>query len=335
MDPQDGSPVDARLSADTKAFLQEVARCKEEEELDTVDSKLGRDFANIPIRARPLESNIATGHRHPADNGVQEIEVPLASDAEFFQILKKELSSLEELQEVEQKRLTQQIARTGQDVAGLANHSTDRSKVELYAWRRIFRLYLDSEIFFSTSEQDTGARDSASAQKNLQKFTVALGQLQKEAKLRRKGLQTLDNFMQINFELLRNIKFQDINRMALTKILKKFDKRTALHAQLVWPQFMAEAPFLASDMAKAVCYTVSQDLLAVIPQLDDYLCPICFSVSFKPIRLRCQHVFCIRCLVVMQRDNQKRCPMCRDESVMTASSRKYPFVSCKLKVSMC
>lgn len=73
-------------------------------------------------------------------------------------------------------------------------------------------------------------------------------------------------------------------------------------------------------MAKAVCYKVSQELLAIIPQLNDYLCPVCFNLAFKPIRLRCGHIFCIRCLVVMQRARDELCPLCRGSVVMQADS---------------
>jgi len=60
--------------------------------------------------------------------------------------------------------------------------------------------------------------------------------------------------------------------------------------------------------------------MSVVPQLNDYLCPVCFSISFKPIRLRCQHVFCIRCLVVMQRAKEDHCPLCRGAVIMQADS---------------
>lgn len=262
-----------------------------------------------------------------SDEHVETIEIPLASDGEFFQILNKELSNLETLQKRERSRLTQQISKVGQEVSRLANKTTDKSKGDLYAWREIFRLYIESEIFFSTNELDHGARDAATAQKNLEKFSMAVGRQRSQLKLGRSGRQALEQFMLINIDLVRNLKFQDINRTAMNKILKKFDKRTALHAQLAWPRIMADAPYMAETMAKAVCFEVSEELLTVVPQLDDYLCPICTSISFKPIRLPCGHVFCIRCMILMQRSKQDRCPMCRDGNVMVASSCKSTRLS--------
>ncbi|KAL8810124.1 MAG: hypothetical protein Q9223_003789 [Gallowayella weberi] len=73
-------------------------------------------------------------------------------------------------------------------------------------------------------------------------------------------------------------------------------------------------------MAKFMCSQLSNEILAIVPQLNDYLCPVCFNVSYKPIRLMCGHVFCIRCMVVMQRSRQTHCPLCRGDVVMQADS---------------
>lgn len=73
-------------------------------------------------------------------------------------------------------------------------------------------------------------------------------------------------------------------------------------------------------MAKAVCFEISEKVLAVVPQLSDYLCPVCFNISYKPIRLRCGHVFCIRCMIIMQRAKSDHCPLCRGTVVMQADS---------------
>ena len=62
--------------------------------------------------------------------------------------------------------------------------------------------------------------------------------------------------------------------------------------------------------------------MAVVPQLNDYLCPVCFSVAYRPVRLDCQHVFCIRCVVKIQRRNEKQCPLCRADVVMRATAGK-------------
>lgn len=336
IDPEDGSPVDACLSPDTHEYLQGLARsqrlgkievspdfktgqCTQEEvKLDHSDSD---SFAYLNSQAKVKEADAEGNHF-----GFEIVEIPLASDSEFFQILKRELSSLEELQEQEQKRLSQQVIRLGQDLAKVAKSSSDKSKSEVYAWREVFRLYVESQIFFSTGERETGARGVLVAENRLKTFNDTVLKDKRSIKFNKTGRAALERFMRINFNLLQNLKFQDINRLALTKIMKKFDKHTALRAQTTFPQHIAYEPYLAQTMAKAVSFQISEEILNIIPQLSDYLCPICFSISFKPIRLRCGHVFCIRCLITMQRARQDHCPMCRGNVVMEASSgMQYPL----------
>lgn len=48
---------------------------------------------------------------------------------------------------------------------------------------------------------------------------------------------------------------------------------------------------------------------------------ICTSIAFKPIRLGCGHLFCVRCLVKMQKSGKKEhehCPLCRAPTVFKA-----------------
>lgn len=58
---------------------------------------------------------------------------------------------------------------------------------------------------------------------------------------------------------------------------------------------------------------------SILPSLDDYACLICTSIAFKPIRLACGHLFCVRCLVKMQRAGKGECPLCRSQVVLLAN----------------
>lgn len=155
-------------------------------------------------------------------------------------------------------------------------------------------------------------------------------------------------FLNINTTLLQSLLFQEMNFIAIQKILKKFDKRTSLsYASVYWlslpfsysassvfPEFMSSDPFFADSLARAVCSVMSENLLSVLPQLDDFLCPVCASITFRPgkshfvardltsclVRLACSHVFCIRCLVVLQRQKKSQCPICRRDVVLQADS---------------
>lgn len=84
---------------------------------------------------------------------------------------------------------------------------------------------------------------------------------------------------------------------------------------------------MTETMAKAVCAGVSNEIIRIVPQLDDYLCPVCFTISYKPVRLKCNHVFCIRCMIEMQNANSKHCPLCRGDVVMDADACKWTPIS--------
>lgn len=271
------------------------------------DDELDRSFTNEPVDLH---------------EEYQTVEIPLHSDSEFFQILRREMLALANLQEREQNDLSQQVTQLGQDLGTITRPCSTRSKKTVYAWRDILRLYTEFEVFFSTGETSTEQGNVERAQQQLQKFQETLAQDRGISKLGKESQVMLAKFMRINFLLLQNLKFQDINRTALVKILKKFDKQTALRARSSLPEILPE-PFLSQKIAKAVCYTISEEILSIVPQISDYLCPICFSIAFKPVRLRCQHVFCIRCLITMQRARQDRCPLCRRGVVMEACSGTY------------
>ncbi|KAK2750918.1 hypothetical protein FQN55_001490 [Onygenales sp. PD_40] len=327
LDPNDGSPVDAFVSPETLEILQRLNQSlpslpptsnnASQPELDALNAfrSLSPSEDTSP-ETSPVEDVFPLAGENAESHTV---EIPLSSDSEFFRILREELSSLDKLQEKEQAELNLKVKDLRQDIVRVATPSLRRSQSALYAWREIFRLYIDLQVFFCTDEVGSGQRDSLAAGQQLQKFQTELAQDRRVKKLGKEGRVALNNFLRINSVLLQNLKFQEINQLALTKILKKFDKRTALHARTFLPRLMSTETFLAETMAKAVCYTISEEVLPIIPQLDDYLCPICFSISFKPVRLRCNHVFCIRCMVVMQRAKQNQCALCRQGVVMEAT----------------
>lgn len=322
LNPKDGSPVDAWLSPATREYLQTLAKSPEPSSSELSESNMLVESlreSRISLDEDDSPDSSFTNESSDSFEQYQTVEVPLHSDSEFFRILRKEMSELASLQEREQNDLSQQVTQLGRDIGTITTTSSGRSKRTVYTWRDILRLYTESQVFFSTGEMDTGQRSVAIAQQRLNKFQDALARDRRIGKLGKESQATLTKFMHINALLLQNLKFQDINRTALIKILKKFDKRTALRARSNLPEFLPE-PFLSQKMAKAVCYTISEEILSIVPQVNDYLCPICFNISFKPVRLRCQHVFCIRCLITMQRARQDHCPLCRRGVVMEACS---------------
>ncbi|PNH42797.1 hypothetical protein VD0004_g4598 [Verticillium dahliae] len=248
------------------------------------------------------------------------LEVPLVFDGKFFDMLQSDVNGLDALQAREEVAMTKEIVALGQDVSQLTKPSR-LSKSDLARWRTIFELYLEAQVFFSVYEQDHGTRDSHSASRQLQWFQgeVTKRNLVRQFKMS-ESREALVRFLRLNALLLKNIQFQEINRTAIHKILKKFDKRTSLGVSKTFPAQIRSDKLLAGTMARDMCAQVSTELVSVVPQLNDYLCPVCFAIAYRPVRLACQHIFCIRCIVKIQRRREKHCPLCRADVVMDASA---------------
>ncbi|KAM5372942.1 hypothetical protein ACJZ2D_007279 [Fusarium nematophilum] len=281
---------------------------------------------NASVQAPPSALRLPTTD---ANQGSYEIiEVPLVFDGEFFDMLQSDVSNLDALQAEEEKTMTSEIIALGREVEQVAKPKRF-SRTDLARWRQIFELYLDAEIFFATHEQDHGARSSQVALRQLKWFQnqVEKQKLAKEFKLP-ESQAAFTRFISLNAALLKNLQFQELNKTAVSKILKKveeFDKRTALGVSRKFPSAVHSDKLLAGSIAQDVCAKMSQELVSVVPQLNDYLCPVCFSVAYMPIRLECQHVFCIRCVIKIQRRRERHCPLCRADVVLRASADNLDY----------
>ena len=91
----------------------------------------------------------------------------------------------------------------------------------MYAWRQLFDLYLQAAVFFSTQETNTGSRSPTSAAQQLEWFQ---NEVTKQGLVSTFNLpashRALDKFVKINIALLRNMRFLEINQIAIDKILK-------------------------------------------------------------------------------------------------------------------
>lgn len=198
-----------------------------------------------------------------------------------------------------------------------------KTSSDLYSWREIFQLYIETEVFESVHELDRGERSLEESENRLKLFAerVTSRGLGDERKLKSKASRdALETFLALNVFILNIKKFQFANAEATRKILKKHTKRTSLpflgddiSSQAVIPR--ADA---AGQLTRVLVKAIGETLLPIIPHLDDYTCLICTTIAFKPIRLNCGHLFCVRCLVKMQKRGNGDCPMCRAPCVLTA-----------------
>ena len=153
------------------------------------------------------------------------MEVPLRHDHEFFQMLRSGVLGINTLQMDEKAELTKEIESLGREIAKIATPSHNSGCTDMYLWRDIFALYTNSQIFFSTSEQDEHTRDVKIAEKQLESFSKTLRELINTQKFRRKdSCLALDRFLHLNIALFRHLRFQELNTKAMTKILKSKQK---------------------------------------------------------------------------------------------------------------
>ncbi|KAG7134511.1 hypothetical protein HYQ45_007482 [Verticillium longisporum] len=202
----------------------------------------------------------------------KQLEVPLVFDGKFFDMLQSDVNGLDALQASEEVAMTKEIVALGHDVSQLTKPSR-LSKSDLARWRTIFELYLEAQVFFSVFEHDHGTRDSHSASRQLQWFQgeVTKRNLARQFKMS-ESREALVRFLRLNALLLKNIQFQEINRTAIHKILKKFDKRTSLGVSKTFPAQIRSDKLLAGTMARDIADVVmdaSADNLDI--DLDRYL----------------------------------------------------------------
>ncbi|KIP08754.1 hypothetical protein PHLGIDRAFT_117001 [Phlebiopsis gigantea 11061_1 CR5-6] len=300
------------------------------------------------------------------DPELQEVVIPLVSDTAFFEALMQALQNLSTQMGAVSDEFMENLDSLSRMVAAAARpmsstssvfqpHSSGSNpstvsvhtpthlplihrgtKTDLYSWREIFQLYLDTEVFESHSEKTRGERSVEEAEARLVLFKQRLDERGYEDGTALKLKQSKDA-LQAFLDL--NSFFQFATGEATRKILKKHAKRTALPVSpSLRSRFALPAPRLAhssgtpssssslvhfaprasTSLALMLVQAMGETLLPIIPHIDDYACVICTSIAFKPIRLRCGHLFCVRCLVKMQKRGKGNCPMCRAPTVLSA-----------------
>lgn len=243
----DGIPMDACLGLQTRIYLQNLIGSIPNafhgenllEELEHNSARRG-NFAGcrrnvLSQRGSVNESKEAVTSNDVSQQDYLKVEVPLRHDYEFFHLLNVELSGLRDLQSHERSELTKEICALGREISTSAASPNGSNKIDFYVWREILSLYRDCAIFFSANEQDEFYRDTATAQTQLQKFSEKLSEIKAAKKFRRKeSYLAMDRFLYINLVLLRNLKFQELNLTAMTKILKsKSLELTRINQQLM------------------------------------------------------------------------------------------------------
>ena len=292
-------------------------------------------------------------NNNSANESREEVYINLSADAKFLGALTSAFDDLESLQIEQKKKFAKSVEDLCREITkvagpGAVTHSAfgkDKTRTnDLYVWREIFTLWVESSIYEGRSERNRGERDVESAEKRLHAFAaevVKRGLGDSRHFKSKQSRKALDRFLELNMALLDIKKFYTANLEAARKILKKHRKMTALPTAT----FLAFAgggnsgkrlqsatsksnsnfgwTFYTISLPRVLLARLTETLIPVIPSIDDYNCLICQEIAFKPIRLNCGHIFCVRCLVKMQKRAQGDCPLCRAPVVLSANRSEY------------
>jgi len=275
-----------------------------EEEIENDKGKIVVDGEEVDdVIDCTTEENNALSDEAAAANTMKSLKVLLEADAQFLNELAASLSQLSAFQEEYKKIFETKI----NIMANILSEVSSPNMKDTYRWREILAIYCDSTIWKYRGKDRTP--DEVVAQ--LKIFEGKIAKINKKFKTK-KSQQLLKEFIQLNYDIVAIKRFYELNQTAVYKILKKHDKRTHLLASEGFPKFARDEAFFKDDIVRSLVYQISSRLLTVIPNPEEYYCPICRDISYKPIRLSCGHLYCLRCLVKAKKLNIRDCPICRE-----------------------
>ncbi|KAF2774093.1 hypothetical protein EJ03DRAFT_323434 [Teratosphaeria nubilosa] len=349
VDSKTGTPLDATLALETRVGLQHLVK----HEIATAGRHecLGH-HATLEVQPRrhsidPEDMREDSSLRSEA----KWVQIPLASAKDFFDVLAPKLEELEQLRDAETERLENDILELGQAVENVVEpvregYEAKRrvSYKDLYWWREMFRLYLETPIFYSSTERNRGGVSCLEAKSRLQAYDQQLRDIGLLNKMKTpQARKAAKMFLDLNVDILKIMHFQEMNARAMTKIVKKFTKRTHLEGQTFLKDLRSKYPTLeiptpgwnkktmgaagfANSIARDLDLELRSKVLSIVPQPDEWQCPVCYSLAWRPVSLGCCNArFCIRCVIKLQDDGHGKCPMCNAESVMKADGRNIDF----------
>ncbi|KAK4497461.1 hypothetical protein PRZ48_011912 [Zasmidium cellare] len=344
VDSKTGLALDARLAPETKASLQKLAKHEmvvEGRKKRLEQAKARQQQLQLPDTTDSvLDGSERKESLTPDVEDARWVYVPLASAQDFFEMLEPKLAELDALRDAETRNLEEKILDLGdlvEDVVQPVREGFEAKREisyrDLYFWREMFRLYLEKPIFYSEAEQKRGAITFDEARKNLENYDHTLRETGLLAKMKTpQAKAAAQQFLDLNLQILKVMHFQEMNARAMRKILKKFDKRTHLQGDQFAKNLIVKYPGIKSSKSGAGGFadSIGRDLqaemgtkvLAIVPQLDDWICPVCCEMAWRPVNLGCcRAVLCIRCVIDLQSKNMKKCPMCNAETVMAANGK--------------
>ncbi|KAJ2776881.1 hypothetical protein H4R18_005448 [Coemansia javaensis] len=240
--------------------------------------------------------------------------VRLEADQLFFDQLLEYIGRMHQFGQRYSGAYCANVSHLGVELAAV----TSPYKHDYEVWREIFRLYMDAEVWAHSEGDARPMSTSEEGHRRFAKFaqhieTIGLAQRLRDPM----SARVLMGFYKLNLDLAHMRLLQEMNDQATRKIIKKHDKRTHLVAKAQFPQLIA---IDTATLTRALAQAIHNNLVGVVPQVDDHLCPMCLSIAWKPLRLECRHVFCSRCIVKASRSRIFDCPVCRARGAVYRAS---------------
>lgn len=152
----------------------------------------------------------------------QHVVIPLSSDAEFFRTLTHEIASIDSIQSREEAAIKSHIVSLSDHITSVSKPSSFCRSSDLYAWREIFQMYTEAGIFFSPRERDGHKqRTTEGVKEKMHWFQTEMQRrgIVKSFRNKKSG-GLLGDFVGVNLEILRLLRFRELNKTAMRKILK-------------------------------------------------------------------------------------------------------------------
>ena len=159
-------------------------------------------------------------HFSPHRDGSREIIISLNSDSSFYDVLVSALRSLAEHQTKIQEDFTEAVQSLSRDISHVTYPSSSkRGKSDVYAWRQIFQMWVDAQIFESTMEKDRGERSVEESEAKLTEFAnkaVKEGLGDGRTIQRKESRDALERFLKMNVLLLD---LKKVNKLSIIEAL--------------------------------------------------------------------------------------------------------------------
>ncbi|KAJ2127845.1 hypothetical protein IW136_006272, partial [Coemansia sp. RSA 678] len=243
-----------------------------------------------------------------------QVTVRLKADQLFFDQLIEYIERMRQFEQRYTKAYNTNVDHLSTELATV----TSPYKQDYQVWREIFRLYTDAQVWNRAHGDTRPASTAREGQERFNKFARHIESLGLAHQFRNPmSARVLMSFYKLNLELTHMKLLQEMNEEATRKIIKKHDKRTHLVAKTQFPRLIT---IDTTSLTRALLFTIYTDLVGIVPQIDDYLCPMCLNIAWRPLRLECSHVFCSRCVVKASKRRMFNCPVCRSENAVYRAS---------------